>query len=219
MMRYGPGSGSEHFVRETRSIIQIRMRSSCASRHGLQGVDGGERRTGILKRRDAFRRAPRATPVRSPRANRLRLLAGVRVAQIARERTAEQIDCARSLNRPVALPSSSQQDLAAVGIGPSPSRTSAIFIAIALAKPACPLACVSHTRIVRRHMTGAASCSGNPSTLGVGRLRPFLLVPAAAENPFPRLRLLRSVADHPHDVVPVPGSRQLQIPGRHRRRR
>ena len=50
-----------------------------------------------------------------------------------------------------------------------------------------------------------------PVNVGRRRLAPFLLVPAAAEDPFPRPRLLRRLADHPHDVVPVLRGGKLQI--------
>ena len=45
-------------------------------------------------------------------------------------------------------------------------------------------------------------------------VRPFFLMPAAPEDPFARLRALRRVADHAHDVVPVGGGGELQVPRR-----
>jgi hypothetical protein len=74
--------------------------------------------------------------------------------------------CARSLNRPVALPSASRSTFPPAGSDVD-FVTSAIFIASALAKPAWPLACVSQTGLFGETRL-RASCSGNPSMLGEG---------------------------------------------------
>jgi hypothetical protein len=91
--------------------------------------------------------------------------ADVRVER-SRASASPMIPCARSLNRPVALPSASRRIFPPAGSAVV-FVTSAIFIASALAKPAWPLACVSQTGLFGETRL-RASCSGKPSTFGAG---------------------------------------------------
>ena len=136
------------------------------------------------------------------------ICAAVRVAR-SRASAPPTSDCARSFIRPGRVAVLVAQDLAAVRIGRGlrdfghlhRQRVREAGMAAGVRQP---------DRVVRRH---AAERVVQRKAFDVrGRhLRPLFLVPAAADDPFAGLRLLRRVADHADDLVPVLGGAELQV--------
>ena len=110
-------------------------------------------------------------------------------------------DCARSLKSPVGLPSLSFRICPPAGSGVVLCDFGHLHRQ-RVGESGVPAGMRQPHRVVGRH---AAQRLVQRKAFDVRRRRrrPFLLVPAAAEDPFARPRLLRRVADHPHDVVPV----------------
>ena len=163
MTRYF-GMSIASLAASSRSIIQTRSGSlpSSTTRFITSIVDGGDPAS-LTVVRPLARLSREASSITWRRS--ASTWAGVRVAR-SRARASPISDCARSLNKPLGLPSASLRIFPPAGSGVA-LVTSAIFIASALAKPAWPLACVSQTGLFGAALL-SASCSGKPSMLGEG---------------------------------------------------
>ena len=120
----------------------------------------------------------------------------------ASEHARRAIHEARAVSRssPVGLPAGVLENLAARRIGVSRVMP-AIAMACELTKAAWPLACVSSTGLCGRDAV-ERGVQGKAFHVGVGRMVPFALMPAAAHDPIARPRLAGGAGYLGDDFVP-----------------